>query len=355
MPSTRDEAAASGAATGRTLPPAVLIIGAQGVLGGLTAEIFKTSGWNVLRGGRRKEASPDFRFVDLDVPQTLVAATAGVHCIVNSVEEPNLTAERYVLKHGGLLLNMATVARNAREQLCAKSSGAKGLVVFGAGYSGFTSIVARALLTQHPDADAIDLAYTVSLKGMSGRSGAAFGHRVLTEASRRQVRRFDFGAPIGERTCMEISFDNEGWLHQSVLGDRKARMYLTLTESVLFSVLLWLDRRGLLRKLPRAMLRANPPRSIGVHAATKEPMHTWIGVSKGGRSIGAYQVQTRGDYLTTARIAEQFARKLSEKYGAGGLPPGVCSIEEVFELGEVSLAAEEAGIRTMTTGKSTGP
>ena len=280
----------------------------------------------------------------------MILSLVDSNIIIDILEESEWLpwAERHVLKHGGLLLNMATVERKTREKLFAESSDAKGLVVFGAGYSGFTSIVARALLAQHPEADAIDLAYTVSLKGMSGRSGAGFGHRVLTEASRRRARQFDFGAPIGERTCMEISFANEGWLDQSILGDRKARMYLTLTERLLFSVLLWLDRRGLLQKLPRAMLRANPPRSLDIRAATREPMHTWIGVSKGGRGIAACQVQTRGDYLTTARITEQFARQLHKKYTDGGLSAGIRSIEQIFDLSDVSLAGNDAGIQIIS-------
>ncbi|MGH6678849.1 MAG: hypothetical protein ACREDL_07935, partial [Bradyrhizobium sp.] len=86
----------------------VLVIGAQGVLGGLTAEIFRAQGWNVLRGGRRVETAPDFRLVDLDHMETFAAARCGVDLVVSAVEDPDCRAERHVLENGGAILTMAS-------------------------------------------------------------------------------------------------------------------------------------------------------------------------------------------------------------------------------------------------------
>ncbi|HKY92171.1 MAG TPA: hypothetical protein VJM11_14075, partial [Nevskiaceae bacterium] len=283
--------------------PTLLVIGAQGVLGGLAADVCRNAGWTVLRGGRRAEVAPDFRLVDLDRPETLAAACAEADVVLNAVEDPLCRAERHVLEAGGTILNMATIQVRDRERLKAAVAAPKGRAIFGAGYTGVAAIVAKELLDRHADADRVDSAYTMSLKGMSGRAGALFGHRLLSGGRRRATREIDFGGPLGRRACLEVNGRDEGFIDPSVVGERAAPVYLTLVEKNAFRVFLGLDRLGLLARLPASWIRPQPPKSARIEAASTETMMTWLGASRNGQLLGARTIAARGDYLTTARIA----------------------------------------------------
>ena len=327
--------------------PTLLVIGAQGVLGGLTAEVCRNEGWTVLRGGRRAEDGRDFRVVDLDRPDTVAAACAQVDVVISAVEDPQCRAERHVLEAGGTILNMATMRLSDRERLKASVANPKGRVIFGAGYSGLTAIAAKDLLARHPDADSFDSAYSMSVKGMSGREGVLFAHRLLAGGSRRPVRQIDFGAPLGRRACLEVDGRNEGWVDAEVLGGRTARLYLTLLEKGVFNLFLGLDRLGLLARLPAGWIRPQPPKSTGIEAASTEPMMTWLGVSRNGRLLGEQTLSTRGDYLTTARITEKMARLATDPGRTG-----VFTVDTWFDWRDIAPAAEAVGIVVCREGLS---
>lgn len=320
--------------------PTMLVIGAQGVLGGLTAEICRNEGWTVLRGGRRAEDAPDFRLVDLDRPETIAAACAEACVVINAIEDRQCRAERHVLECGGTILNMATIQLRDRERLRAAVPAPKGRVIFGTGYSGLTAIAMKDLLARHPEADSVESAYTMSIMSMSGRSGALFGHRLLTGGSRRPTREVDFGAPLGRRACLDVDGSDEGFIDKTVLGSRSARLYITLVEKGIFRACLGLDRMGLLARVPAAWIRPQPPTSTGVGAATTEPMMTWLGVWRRGRLLGERTLSTRGDYLTTARVAENMARLASADAGR----TGVFGADTWFDWPDIAPAAKAIGI-----------
>ncbi len=319
----------------------VLVIGAQGVLGGLTAEICRNQGWTVLRGGRRAEDASDFRLVDLDRPETVATACADADIVINAVEDPRCRAERHVLQVGGTILNMATIKLPDRERLRTSVADPKGRVIFGAGYSGLTAVAAKHLLARHPEADSIESAYSLSIKGMSGREGALFGHRLIAGGSRRPTREIDFGAPLGRRACLEVDGRDEGWVDPAVLDGRTARLHITLLERRVFRLFLGLDRVGLLARLPSAWIRPRPPKSTSVKDATTEPMMTWLGASRDGRLLGEQTISTCGDYLTTARIAEKMAGLAA---AAGNGSSGVFTADTWFDWPDVAPAAEAIGI-----------
>ena len=56
----------------------VLVIGAQGALGRLCADGLREAGFDVIRAGRRPEDAADFRLLDLDQPDSVADACAGV-------------------------------------------------------------------------------------------------------------------------------------------------------------------------------------------------------------------------------------------------------------------------------------
>lgn len=321
--------------------PTILVIGAQGVLGGLTAEICRNEGWTVLRGGRRAEDAADFRLVDLDRPETIATACADADIVVNAVEDPLCRAERHVLEYGGTILNMATIQLPDRQRLKAAVAAPKGRAIFGVGFSGLTAVAAKDLLARHPDADSVDSAYTMSLKSMSGQSGALFGHRLITGGSRRPTREIDFGAPLGRRACLEVDGRDEGLVHTSIIGGRAARLYITLVEKGVFRLFLGLDRLGLLARLPAAWIRPQPPKSSQVEAATTEPMMTWLGASRHGQLLGERTLSTRGDYLTTARIAEKISGLVAT---AAPEHTGVFTADTWFDWPDIAPVAKAVGI-----------
>jgi uncharacterized protein YbjT (DUF2867 family) len=81
----------------------VLVLGAQGVLGSVSARAFQQDGWRVVRAGRRAEDGVNL--VDLDRPETLREALDGIDVVVNPVPAERLAAERVVLESGPALVN----------------------------------------------------------------------------------------------------------------------------------------------------------------------------------------------------------------------------------------------------------
>ena len=318
----------------------VLVIGAQGVLGALTVEIFSAAGWNVLRGGRRNEAAADFCIVDLDREDTVAAACSGVDLIVSAVEDPECRAQRHVLENGGKMLIMASSRSTDRDRLTASVDNPKGTVIFGTGYSGLTAIAIKDLLVKYPMADTILAAYTMSITAMSGRAGALFGHRVLVGGSKRATRKVDFGPPLGRLSCLEVDLSEERWIDPGILGARAAKFYLTLAEKGVFRMLRWLDRLGLLARLPASWIRPNPPKTTSIEDATAEPMMAWLGASRGGVLLGSATLSTHGDYVTTAHIAEKMAGLVL----ADSCRPGTFTVDTWFDWQDVAPAADVIGI-----------
>jgi NAD(P)-dependent dehydrogenase (short-subunit alcohol dehydrogenase family) len=96
-------------------PRSVCVIGAQGTLGNAVVKRFASAGWTVFPAGRRDDPREDFRKLDLDRPETVGAALRDVDLVVSAVADPKLTAERWVLEQGGLLVNCSHApARAAR-------------------------------------------------------------------------------------------------------------------------------------------------------------------------------------------------------------------------------------------------
>ena len=159
----------------------VLVIGSQGVLGSLLGRAFARAGWAVVRGGRRPDEQAGFRHVDLDEPETVAAAIGNVDLVVNPVPDRGLRAERIVLDRGGLLINVSAMPAEAGRGLTDQTTTPRGTVVMNAGIApGLTNLIAADLLAAHPEADEVELAFTVSTKGTSGPAGGDFAHRNLT-------------------------------------------------------------------------------------------------------------------------------------------------------------------------------
>ncbi len=235
----------------------VLVIGAQGVLGSLLADAFAGAGWHVLRGGRRPDERPDFRHVDLDEAETVVAAGGEANLIVNAVPDRELAAERMVLERGGTLINVSALPARAVHELRQQATRMRGTVVMNGGIApGMTNLVAADLLAAHPQADEVELVFTVSTRSTSGQAGGDFAHRGLTAVARHRTTIVALPEPFGSRRCLGFAEPDAGWLDP--LPDGVAvSPYVCVAERSVHCALLAANAAGIMSRLPRAALR--PP------------------------------------------------------------------------------------------------
>jgi hypothetical protein len=314
----------------------VLIIGARGVLGMLTARAFGAAGWEVRRGVRR--AAPGEVEIDLDRADSVLGAVREHELVVNTVPHRELLAERAVLERGGALINISALPAAAGRALRAVAAGARGVVLMNAGLApGVTTIVAADLLRLHPDAEELEIAFTLSSTTPRGPASADFAHRGLAALARHRTVVVPLPDPFGQRRCLGFGEQDAAWLG-GVAEGRIVRGYLCVSEPAVHERLLALNRAGGMTGVPRDLL---DPRTPAADAApSDEPVAHWIAAVRSGRRLGARTVQCRGDYLHAARSAVVFANLLRTRERAGGCfdPDEICTLDEVkAQLREVGI------------------
>jgi NAD(P)-dependent dehydrogenase (short-subunit alcohol dehydrogenase family) len=193
--------------------PRVLVIGARGALGALVADAFRRRGWAVRGSSRDPVPPPDFQHVDLTDPATLAPALDGVDLVITTVPDPALAAERHVLKHGGTLLNLSAEPATALQSLRRQAGPPEGTVVMNAGLApGVTNLLAAELRSENPDADEVELVFTVTAQGTGGAASAAFAHRGFTGRGHHRVRQVTLPQPFGSRRVLGFAEPDRGWL-----------------------------------------------------------------------------------------------------------------------------------------------
>jgi hypothetical protein len=320
----------------------VLIIGSQGVLGSLLVDAFTATGWAVLRGGRRPDERPDFRALDLNEPETVAAAIADADLVINTVPDSGLTAENMVLDQGGMLINVSAMPVGPGRHLRQETTTAKGTVVMGAGIApGLTNLVAADLLAAHPEADEVELAFTVSIKSTSGPAGGDFAHRNLGAAGRHRTTVIPLPQPFGQRRCLGFAEADAGWLGR-VAVDRTVSPYVCIAERATHRAMLALNKAGLLSRLPRAAFgsRATSPNRGD---ASQEPIAHWIAVLKDGHRIAARTLECRGDYRCAAQSTVVFAHALLDD-ATTTVRPGVFDPEDLLTFDRIAPALRDKGI-----------
>jgi hypothetical protein len=235
----------------------VLVIGAQGVLGGLMVRAFGDAGWAVRSAARRPR--PGQVLMDLDRRDSIEAAAREDELIVNTVPHPDRLAERHVLEHGGTLINVSAAPAAAARSLRAVAGAARGTVVMNAGLApGVTTIVAAELLRLHPDADRLEIVYTLSSTTPRGPASADFIHRGLTTVGRHRTAVVPLEEPFGERVCVGFDEGDAGWLGGIAEG-RIVRQYICLAEPAVHERLLELNAAGRVNELPRSLICPRRP------------------------------------------------------------------------------------------------
>lgn len=322
-------------------PQSALVIGARGVLGALVVDAFAQRGWTVLEGGRGSSTTPSFRYVDLADSSTLPAALGGVDLVVSTVPDPGLAAERYVLKNGGVMLNLSAEPASALAEL--RDSGpASGTVVMNAGIApGVTNLVAAALLEEHPEADEVELVFTVTTKGSGGSAAADFAHRGLTGLAHHRVATVRLAPPFGTRRVLGFDEVDRGWLGP-IATDVTVTPYVCLAERPVMGLMLALNRARLISHLPRAALRARRPTSVA--ATSREPVAHHVSVRTAGRLLETRLVRGHGDFRMAADSGAIFADALLGHDGGAAAGPGAWYPEELLTLQRLAEPLAQAGV-----------
>ena len=313
-----------------------LVIGAQGVLGALTVRTFASAGWDVLPAARHPRSGQTE--IDLDDPDLIAAVCDGHALVVNTVPHPDLLAERHILQRGGTLINISALPAAAGRALRGVAAGATGTVLMNAGLApGVTTVVATDLLTLNPDAEELELVFTLSSEIPRGPASADFIHRGLTGVARHRTTRIPLPSPFGERVCLGFGEGDAGWLG-GVAEGRIVRQYICLNEPGVHERLLELNRAGGITTPPRLEIGSRRPQLDG--SASDEPVAHWIAAIRGGRRLSARTVECRGDYLHAAKSAVVFADVL-----LGRPRPGGCfDPDEICTLADIEPALRKVGV-----------
>jgi len=304
-----------------------LVIGAQGVLGALTVRTFGAAGWDVRPAARRPRSGQSE--IDLGDPDSIAAACAGYELVVNTVPHPDLLAERHILERGGALINISALPAASGRALRGIAAGATGTVLMNAGLApGVTTVVATDLLRLHPDADELELVFTLSSRIPRGPASADFIHRGLTAVARHRTTRVALPSPFGERVCLGFGEGDAGWLG-GVAEGRIVRQYIALNELGDHERLLELNRAGGMTMPPRSLIGSRKPPLGGV--ASNEPVAHWIAAISRGRHVSARTVECSGDYVHAAKSAVVFADTLLRRQRTGGCfdPDEICTLTDI--------------------------
>ncbi len=105
-----------------------------------------------------------------------------------------------VLDRGGLLINVSAMAARFAPRLRREPGPPRGTVLMNAGIApGLTNLLAADLLARHPEADEVELVFTISVKGSVGPAG---GHPDwLTATKRHRTTVVRLPEPFGRRRC----------------------------------------------------------------------------------------------------------------------------------------------------------
>lgn len=325
-----------------TAARAVLVIGARGVLGSALVRAFEDAGWRVVQGVRRSDGARGSTVVDLDRPETVAAAIAAVDLVVDPVPHPELTAERVVLREGGALIDVSMRPAAAAGRLRAETTSARGAVVLNAGRTpGVSNLVVADLLAAHPDADTVEIVFSFTAGGASGRAGGESLHRHLTSARRHATAVIPFPAPVGPTRCLRFAESDDGWL-----GDLAARRvvatYARFSPRALHRAVLSVNALGLMQALPVAAFV--PRRRNGPTELTTEPLTEWVAVRRQGAHLAARTITGAGNYRVTAAATLVLAEALLDRARRDGPRPGCFEPQELFSLPELETDLRQRGL-----------
>lgn len=311
----------------------ILVIGGQGVLGAITAEVLRSrTGHRVLIGGRRKEGREDFRYIDVGDPASIRAALAGIDVAISTVADPQFELERVVVESGARSINISSEVMPPGGHVSLKGSGLA-LVHAGLAPLGLQALIAKELLRKHPDAARVEVAMIFSASGASGRQGKEFAYHALTRLPFEPNRAIPFPAPIGTRNCFSAAIPDRDVL-AALAPEIEAGIYVGFGERMVHGAIAALRATRLIRVLPAALFVGSGGPSKAV-AATSEPVRQWAAVyDASGKRLAAMVTEGEGDYRTTALCALAFLEALLERLKTRK-PIGTQGVERLFTLDDL--------------------
>ncbi|MBV9048258.1 MAG: hypothetical protein JOY58_08315 [Solirubrobacterales bacterium] len=321
----------------------VLVIGANGALGSLTARAFERAGWEVLRGSRTPGGHGDWRQIDLDLPETVTSALEGVDVVIDTVPHMGLVAEQLVIERGGLVLNSAAPPVASRRKLRALGCTAAGTVVLEAGIApGLTNLILAELLAAHPDADEIELVFTLSAGATGGLARAEWLHRHLTAVFRHETAAVPLPAPFGARRCLGFAEPERGWVGD-LAGPRAVRSYVCFREMEVHDALLAGNERGVLAELPLDAFAVDPSAS---RPSVEEVAH-WVCVRRGKARLAARTIRCAGGYRNAAHATVALAQALQDARARAPLARGLFGPQRLVEIAKLERYLAHVGIRVV--------
>lgn len=314
------------------------VIGGQGALGRVVVASLSSAGWSVYPAGRRPDGRDGFRHIDLEQPSSLGPALQDVDLVVSTVPDPRFVAEHWVLEHGGLLVNCSHAPGAVAASLTAEiGDQCKGTVLLNGGLvPGIANLIAAELLAGHPDADTLEVAFTVLREGTAGKGGGEFVYSGLTAQANHQITRLPMPDPFGELPCIEIH-ESEDCGFGGVADGRRVRNYLAFGDRPAACALQIANALRLMRLLPKVAFTVS---SGGTRQPSQEPTAIWIGARKRQKLLGSSIAKCGGDYRTTARAARLFGEAL-----IASPEPGCFNPEDLFNVGDFALPLNEMGVR----------
>ncbi len=314
----------------------VLVIGATGVLGALTAQAFEDAGWEVVRAGPRGARTGNWRRIDLDRPETVASGLEAVDVIINTVPHAGAVAERVVIEQGGLLLNTSAQPVEYADRLGDVPCTAAGTVVLGAGMApGLTNLIAAGLIATHPEADEIEVVFTFSVTATGGPAGHKFVKRHLAEIATYDRAAVPLPPPFGTRECRPFAEAERAWIGD-LAGSRTVRSYACFVED---------NGAG---DPPTAFRRPGAGARHRRAALSSEPVAHWVSVRRAGTRLAARTIRCWGDYLGAAQATLAFAHALQGARARAPLPTGVFGPEGLLELSQLVPYLTGSGISVVT-------
>jgi hypothetical protein len=257
------------------------------------------------------------------------------------VPHPGLTAERAVLRDGGVLLDVSARPAAAAKLLRQEADAARGTVVVNAGRTpGVSNLVVADLLEAHPDADEVEIVFSFSASGVSGTAGGEFVHGHLTSARHHRTAAIPFPPPVGPTRCLSFAESEDGWLGD-LAGDRAVATYARFSPAGLHRVLLGANALRLMAALPRA---AFVPRKAPSDELSTEPLTEWIAVLRNGERLAARTITAAGNYRVTAAATLVLAEALTNPARRDPVPPGCFEPQELFSLAELESDLRQRGL-----------
>jgi hypothetical protein len=324
----------------------VLVIGANGVLGALTAQAFEDAGWEVVRAGSLGPRAGNWRRIDLDRPETVAPGLEAVDVVINTVPHTGAVVERFVIEQGGLLLNTSAQPAAYADPLGDVLHAAAGTVVLGAGIApGLTNLIAAELVATHPDADEVEVVFTFSVTATSGPAGHKFVERHLTQIATYDTIAVPLPLPFGTRECVPFAEAERAWIGE-VAGSRTVRSYACFVEDGAGNPPIALRTAGA-RAKHRSSAGPGAAEHRGVSLST-EPVAHWVCVRRAGTRLAARTIRCSGDYLGAAHAALAFAHALQDARARAPLPTGVFGPEGLVELSQLAPYLTGSGIGVVT-------